>query len=124
MGNHTAGTAMGKAAELALRMRTTQTAAELLDMICEPYRGCDAEFEAEDPSKPGYIHPDCPNYRHPHEKMALGMLMLEAFAPHGVEDLARYRSAMDSVDDALCEQAYDDWWAEVCDPFREKYDFC
>lgn len=36
---------MGKAAEIALKMRTDQTALDLLDQICERWRRCDAEFE-------------------------------------------------------------------------------
>lgn len=125
MGNHTAGKAMGLAAELvAARRLPADTAIGLLDSICSQYRGCDAEFEAEDPARPGRLHPSCPDYRYPHQDMALGILMLEAFAPNGVADLDRYRLAMDGADDDLREQAYEDWWNEVCAPFRARYDFC
>jgi hypothetical protein len=125
MGNHTAGKAMGRAAELVIARRLpTDTAVSLLDIICGPYRGCDAEFEAEDPARPGFTHPSCHDFRYPHKDMALGLLMLEAFAPNGIADLDRYRSAMDSADDNVSEQADEDWWNEVCDPFRNRYNFC
>jgi len=78
MGNHEAGRAMGRGAEMALQMRTNQTALELLDMICEPYRGADAEFEAVDPDNPRQIHPLFTYYTDP--SGPLGILMREAFA--------------------------------------------
>ena len=69
MGNHTAGTAMAKAAEIALRLRRPEDKAlELLDLICEHWRGCDAEFD-------DYAFLDGI------ESPALALLILEAFAP-------------------------------------------
>ena len=65
MGNHDVGRAMGRMADTVLKMRTTQTALELLDEICNPYRGYDAEFEAEDPMEPGHVHPDYIDYTDP-----------------------------------------------------------
>ena len=65
MGNHEAGKAMGRMAEMALKMRTNQTALELLDEICEPYRGCDAEFESVDPNNPRQTHPEYGDYTDP-----------------------------------------------------------
>lgn len=81
MGNHQAGRAMGKTAEAMLRMRTDQTALMLLDMICFPYEGCDAEFEAEDPNNPGHMHPDYVFYTDPDGPM--GKLIIEAFGEPG-----------------------------------------
>ncbi len=69
MGNHEVGRAMGLQAEMALNMRTNQTALELLDVICEPYRGADAEFD-------GITEPNQP----------LGLLMAEAFSPEADAD--------------------------------------
>ena len=49
MGNHDAGRAMVQTT-LALdgqSEKTGQTALEILDIACSPYRGCDAEFDDE-----------------------------------------------------------------------------
>lgn len=83
MGNHEVGRAMGRMAEVVLKLRTnptTQTALSLLDQICEPYRGADAEFEAVDPKRPGHTHPEYGQYTDP--KGTLGILIREAFAPN------------------------------------------
>lgn len=117
MGNHAAGNAMGKQAMLlATARRPGMTALQLLDLICEPFRGCDAEFESEDPNRQGHVHPDFPEWRSPHRDAALGMLMLEAFAPNGVADLDRYAE--------MSEDAGEAWWDDVVVPFRQSYDFC
>lgn len=122
MGNHYAGNAMGKSAESLSKIRRPgQSAIELLDAICEPYHGCDAEFEAENPKKRGQVHPDFGDWTEPHLGAALGMLMVEAFAPNGVADLERYRPAFDGRDD---EAALDAWYAEVYDKFKARYEFC
>lgn len=122
MGNHTAGNAMGKQAQAMFQSRPQgMTAMQILDLICEPHRGCDAEFEAEDPNRPGYVHPEFDDWRDPHPKAGLGMLMVEAFAPNGVADFERYAPAFDERDD---EEALDAWYAEVQDPFRKRYEFC
>lgn len=77
---------MGRQAESILKRRKPEESAlDLLDEICRPYMGCDAEFEAEDPKKPGKIHPDYTFYTDP--EGPLGKLMIEAFAPHGLNDL-------------------------------------
>lgn len=130
MGNHAAGKAIGLAAELALsRRRPGETALALLDAACRGYHGADAEFEAEDPNNPGQVHPEFGDYRDPHPKAALGMLMLEAFAPNGVTDLARYApmlgtDPLNDPDQAAQDAAYDLWAAEVDDPFSRRYGFC
>jgi hypothetical protein len=96
MGNHTAGRSMGLAAEKALAIRAQgQAALALLDMICEPYRGCDAEFEAEDPNQRGRLHPDYTYYTDP--KGPLGRLMSEAFAPERdwIGDWAKWKASSD-----------------------------
>ena len=61
--------------------------------------------------------------RLPHPKAALGMLMVEAFAPNGLADLDRYRPMLEDVDPEAGEAADDAWWAEVCEPFRLRYEF-
>jgi len=47
MGNHHAGRSMvlTTLALVAQREKTGQTPLEILDIACEPYRGCDAEFD-------------------------------------------------------------------------------
>lgn len=124
MGNHAAGKAIGLAAELALsRRQPGDTALGLLDAACRGHRGCDAEFESEDPDNPGQVHPDFMDYCDPHPKAALGMLMLEAFAPNGVADLTKYAPMLTDKGpdgDAACDL----WWAEVYEPFRQRYGFC
>lgn len=114
MGNHTAGAAMGRATELALEMRTTQTAIELLDKICEPWRGCDAEFESEDPNNPGNINPDYDNYTDPNAPM--GKLIAEAFGEAGHD----YATGWINDDEA----AVDAWWDGPYGKFRSRYEFC
>lgn len=59
MGNHVAGQAVGLAAKVVAKIRQQgETALSLLDRACKKYRGCDAEFESEDPSNPGTAHPE------------------------------------------------------------------
>lgn len=124
MGNHVAGRAIGLAAEHArLTRKPGDTAIELLDRVCARYRGADAEFEAEDPNHPDQVHPDYDDYTDPHPGAALGMLMVEAFAPNGLQDLPRYAAMLDGVGEEE-EAAFDAWAAEVEDPFRRRYGFC
>lgn len=118
MGNHQAGSAMGRmAAQLIDRRKPGETALQLLDTICEPWRACDAEFESEDLANPGQVDPRAEDYRLP--PLALGLLMIEAFAPHGLADLERYQAA-----DPEDEEATDTYWLEVIEPFDKRYDFC
>ncbi len=121
MGNHGAGRAMGRMAEMALKMRTTQTALALLDEICEPYRGCDAEFEAEDPNHPGRQHPKYCRYTDP--TGPLGILIREAFDPN-VDWIALQDSAESSDDDDTIEAFYENWGTGPCKKFDQRYDFC
>ncbi len=122
MGNHAAGKAIGLAAEEAVRGRKeNESALEILDRICRPWQGADAEFEAEDPNRPEYVHPEFDDYRDPHPGAALGMLLVEAFAPNGLEDLPRYSPMLDGGTDE--EAACDAWLTEIHDPFAERYDF-
>lgn len=128
MGNHVAGRAVGLAAEQALRARQPgETALDILDRVCETYRRTDAEFESMDPNDPASIHPEFEKYTDPHPKAALGMLMLEAFAPNGVADLGLYDAMMGSENDndegEAEELAYDRWWDDVYEPFRKRYGF-
>ena len=106
MGNHEVGRAMGRSAELAIEMRTNQTALELLDKICEPYRGADAEFEAEDPDNPGKQHPEYCRYTDP--KGPIGILIREAFDPM-VDWIALQNLAENTNDDERIDDFYDKW---------------
>jgi hypothetical protein len=125
MGNHVAGQAVGLAAEHALSTRVEgETAMAILDRVCRKYHGADAEWESEDPAKPGSVHPDYEAYTDPHPKAALGMLMIEAFAPNGLADLPRYAPMIESEEQDVADAAYDLWWAEVSEPFDKRFGFC
>jgi len=116
------GRTIGTLAEEAVRNRQPgETAIAILDRICMPYSNSSADWKAEDPACPGRVHPDYGSYTDPHPKAALGMLMLEAFAPNGVADLPRYRPMFDA--EHPDESAYDAWWAEVYEPFQDRYNF-
>lgn len=124
MGNHDAGLAIGLAAEAAVGNRKEGEAAlSILDRICKPYRGCDAEFESRDPENPHNVHPEFDDFRFPHPKAALGMLMLEAFAPNGLADLPRYQPMLGEPGEQEIA-ACDAWWDEVRDQFTTRYEFC
>jgi len=105
MGNHAIAKPVGLGAEKLLRAReegkVTLSALEILDILCEPWRGCDAEFS---------------HYRLP--QFDLGKLMIEAFSPNGLADLPKYLEA------EWDEEIDDLWWEEVCKPFSDRYDFC
>lgn len=123
MGDHYSGTAIGQAAMEAERNRKDETALDILDRICSRYRGSDAEFEAEDPSKPGHVDPVCDDYRNPHPDQpvaALGRLIIEAFSPNGLDDLPRHQTAYENDD----EDGVDAYWDEVLIPFQNRYNFC
>lgn len=70
MGNHQAGRAMVQIATAlaAQRVKTEQTALEILDIACSEYKGCDAEFD--DSCYEGPFHD----------------LLVEAFGPHDNKD--------------------------------------
>ena len=121
MGNHEVGRAMGRMAEMALKMRTTQTALGILDKICEPYRGADAEFEAEDPNNPGHAHPEYGSYTDP--KGPLGVLIREAFEPK-VDWIALQREAVKTGDDDKIEEFYESWGNGPEKQFDARYEFC
>ncbi len=121
MGNHEVGRSMGRMAEIALRMRTNQTALVLLDVICEPYRGADAEFEAEDPKRPGHTHPEYCRYTDP--KGPLGILIQEAFAPK-VDWIALQSKAEKTSDDDKIEAFYESWGDGPEKQFDARYEFC
>lgn len=128
MGSHTEGNAMGRAAQAAVKNRQPgQTALEILDEICMPYRNLDAEFEAEDPNHRGQVHPDFNSWTDPHPGAGLGMLMVEAFAPNGLADLPKYAAMMggpDTDEAAEAEEAACDLYeAEVHGPFSKRYAF-
>ena len=121
MGNHDAGRAMGRMADMALKMRTNQTALALLDQICEPYRGCDAEFEAEDPNHRGHIHPEYTHYTEPNGP--LGILITEAFG-QGTDWNGLRAKALATGDDDKVEAFDDAWYDGPYSAFRSRYEFC
>jgi hypothetical protein len=124
MGNHTVGLVVGPQAELALKTRERgETALAILDRLCTPWRNTDAEWESADPANPTQVNPEYGHLTDPHPKAALGMLMVEAFAPNGLADLARYAPMLDAEGQAE-ESACDAWWTEVYAPFNKRYDFC
>jgi hypothetical protein len=105
------------AAVLVDRRKPGETALQLLDLICEPWRGCDAEFESTDPNDPHKINPDYQDSRDP--IAPLGQLICEAFAPNGLADLARFQAAYRADPD----EAYDEWADTVLAPFAAHYQF-
>ncbi|HRQ47934.1 MAG TPA: hypothetical protein PK725_13360 [Rhodocyclaceae bacterium] len=123
MGNHAIGNAVGPQAEEAVRARRPgESALAILDRLCNPWRNTDAEWESADPANPACVHPEYDQYTDPHPKAALGMLMVEAFAPNGLADLPRYEPMFDA-DDPNEETATDAWWDEVYTPFKQRYNF-
>ena len=104
---------MAKAAEIALKLRRPEhKALELLDLICEHWRGCDAEFD-------DYAFLDGI------ESPALALLILEAFAPNGLADLARYSSDDEDGEDGEDDEDDEDaFYEEVYSKFKERYAFC
>lgn len=121
MGNHEVGRAMGRMAEMALKMRTNQTALELLDEICEPYRGADAEFEAVDPNNPRLTHPEYCLYTDP--KGPLGILIGEAF-DLTVAWRSLQRTVEETGDDDKIEDFYKSWVNGPEKQFSARYEFC
>jgi hypothetical protein len=124
MGNHEVGRAMGRMAEIVLKLRTnptTQTALSLLDQICEPYRGADAEFEAVDPHRPGHTHPDYCRYTDP--KGPLGILIQEAFDPK-VDWIAIQRVIEATCNDDKVDEFYESWGDGPEKQFDARYEFC
>lgn len=117
---------MGLAAEAALANRKPgESALDILDRICSRYRGLDAEFESTNPDNPDQVHPRYDNVTDPHPEAALGMLMVEAFSPGGLEDMPRYRMMFDSEFDADdAEAAFEEWNEKVYKPFNDRYSFC
>jgi len=121
MGNHEVGKAMGRMAVMALKMRTNQTALEILDEICEPYRGADAEFEAEDPGNPGHTHPEYCRYTDP--KGPLGSLIREAFDP-ATDWIALEDKIEATGDDDKIEEFQESWGYGPEEQFDARYEFC
>ncbi len=133
MGNHDLGRVIGTLVQIAYERRLRDEAAlDILDRFCMG-RGGDAEWEAEDPRRPGLSHPEILDYTDPHPAAGLGMLMVEAFAPNGLNDLPRYRGVMgykptgvsetDRELELASEIASDRWSEEVYRPFMERYGF-
>jgi hypothetical protein len=120
IGNHDAGRAMGRMAEMALKMRKNQTALELLDQICGPYRGCDAEFESSDPNNPGHIHPDYIFYTDTNGP--LGILIAEAFGDGRDWNAERIKVSA-SGDENKIEEFDSAWYDGPHAKFDARYEF-
>lgn len=96
--------------------RPGQTALDLLDTICEPYRGCDAEFEAEDPDRSGRVHPIYNNYTDP--LGPLGKLIIEAFGPFPE------RCEAEDHDHDGQDAYWVAWYDGPHQKFKDRYGFC
>ena len=109
MGNHAAGKAMGIAADAVLKSHYPRNffdagfALSILDDICEPWRGCDAEFEAEDPKRPGHINPEYTF--HDDFNAPLGKLIAAAFAPD-----KRWESRKPNGNDRDEDPVWQEWY--------------
>lgn len=131
MGNHAVGKAVGPQAEEAVRARQPgESALAILDRLCNPWRNTDAEWESADPANPTCVHPEFDQYTDPHPKAALGMLLVEAFAPNGLADLPRYQYMVPTLrgpgepdDEDKDIAACDAWREEVYEPFNQRYNF-
>lgn len=108
---------MGLMADALLQSRTTEKASELLDKICGPYRNCDAEFEAEDPGRPGHAHPDYDDYTDPHAP--LGRLIAEVFGKPGQDYTQNWKSEDLEEQEDACER----WFLGPHAAFKKHYDF-
>lgn len=118
-----AGQAMGRAAQLARAKRLpSESALAILDRICGPYRGILVEFESTDPDHSAFVHPEYAKETDPHTDAALGLLMVEAFSPNGLEDLTRY-APMFGPASSQEKAAYEAWSANVYQPFIKRYGF-
>ena len=95
MGNHAAGHAMVSVALNLDAENTGMTPLKILDIACEPYRGCDANFDG---SAREYDQP-------------FGQLLKRAFLPDAEYD-------PDEDEDG------DWWWDHVIEPFRKRYELC
>lgn len=120
VGNHDAGKAMGIAAEAALGARRRrklrqQEARDILDAICESWRGCDAEFEAEDPKRPGHQHPEYIDYTD--FNAPLGKIIAAAFTPGKTWTLPRGRVDRDA------SPVWEAWYTTAYAAFKERYEF-
>lgn len=114
---------MGRQAEAALLIRRpVQTAIQLLDMICKPFEGCDAEFEADDPAKPGHEHPVYTYYTDP--LGPLGQLIAEAFAPerNWIADWVTWEKSDDFGNEGN-GNVRDLWYEGPKRTFSRRYDF-
>jgi hypothetical protein len=133
MGNHDLGRQIGVAVQVAYERRLPNEAAiDILDRFCKG-RGGDAEWEAEDPERPGFMHPKIGQYTDPDPDAGLGILMVEAFAPNGLGDLSKYEGVMgyrqtgipetDAKLEREAEASSDLWWKEVYEPFKKRFNF-
>ena len=119
MGNHHAGRAMGHAANAVLRTKkrfTKAQALKVLDDICKPWKGCDAEFEAEDPKRPNYTHPEYGQYTDP--QAALGKLIAIALGKPDHDYVQEFERELEASGEDSS------WFDGPYEKFRKRYRFC
>ena len=123
MGNHSAGKAMGIAAAAVFKAQPQADtvfeqsfALAILDTICEPWRGCDAEFEAEDPKRPGQMHPQY--ISHTDFQAPLGKLIAAAFSPGRKWALVNPPSQTEE------DPSREEWYKGPYKQFHDRYDLC
>ena len=127
MDNQNLGRVIGHEAEMAFGQRVPgERAIDILDRLCKG-RGGSVEWEAVDLENLSQTQPEYLYYTDPSPKAALGMLMVEAFAPKGLADLPKYAGVLVSdVTRAQAKEAgeaLDVWWSEVQRPFAKRYGF-
>lgn len=131
MGNHDAGRAMGHAARVALKSRNGRTALQILDDICEPWRGYDAEFESDNPDRPSEVHPEYADYFEPNGP--LGILAIEAFGEPGRDYRAEINTLTSKAEETDHDSDWDavnDWWDFYTDKdgpagkVHDRFEFC
>lgn len=97
MGDPELGRAIAQAADAARRDRQPgERAIQILDRICQPHERSAPDFRAVDPDHPDRPHPKLTSYCDPHPDAALGMLIVEAFAPTCMPTLADHQRSPDS----------------------------
>ena len=88
---------MVEVATALVEKNTNLTPIEILDIACESWRGCDAEFDDE-------RSPDRP----------FGELLRKAFDPGTLYPLTEHDE----------DEEWELWYENVERPFKERYNFC
>lgn len=126
MNNFDIGRAIVDQALRLARGRSLSQAAALsvLDRACTPWRGETAEFESQDPGKPGCVHPD---YDDDCDPIApFGGLLRQAFWPQVADEdwkklVDSWCLAEEEMDDAAWRLQYE-WYLRTY-AFKSRYGF-